>query len=267
MPVEIEVPTEHLHETIHEEHHKESGGHGEHGHGEGHAAPHHAKGGGFTLGVALSSALLAVTAAVAALYAGHHANEAMLDRVEAGNQWAYYQAKGIKAAVLKSKIETLAALDKPANPKDEAKSEKYGEEQKEIESKARHLTDASEQHLDRHNTLAGSVTFFQVAIALGAIAVLTKRKEMWWVSMLVGLIGVGFAGKGMMPIPEKYHEIEEEAAREAGTEAAAGGEKGEHAKAEKGEHGAKAEGEGEGEAKAEKTEAKAAEGEAKPAEH
>ncbi len=211
MPVEIEVPTEHLHETIHEEHHKSTGGH----HGE------EAEGkGSFTLGVALSSAILAVLAALAALFAGHHANEAMLDRVEAGDRWAYYQAKGIKANVLRSKLETLAALDKEANPKDEAKLDQYAEDQKEIEGKARGLTDASEQHLDRHNTLASSVTFFQVAIALGAISVLTKRKELWWASLAVGVAGAFFMVKGFKPLEEKLVAVEEEAAKESGSEGA-----------------------------------------------
>ena len=59
------------------------------------------------LGVALSSALLAGFAAVAALLAGHNANEAMLDQIKAADSWNYYQAKGIKAAVLSSKLELL----------------------------------------------------------------------------------------------------------------------------------------------------------------
>jgi hypothetical protein len=33
---------------------------------------------------------------------------------------------------------------------------------------------------------------FQIAIAVGAISVLIKRKSFWSVSLVVGLIGVGF---------------------------------------------------------------------------
>ena len=33
---------------------------------------------------------------------------------------------------------------------------------------------------------------FQVAIAVGAISVLTKRREFWFVSLAFGAIGVGF---------------------------------------------------------------------------
>src|SRR5580693_10359834 len=80
-----EVPTEHLHE------------HMEHGAAHG-GAP-------WMMGVALSSALLAGLAAVCSLLAGHHANEAMVDQIKASDQWAYYQAKGIKSAILSSKME------------------------------------------------------------------------------------------------------------------------------------------------------------------
>lgn len=188
MPVEIEVPTEHLHETIHEEHHKSSG-HGEaHGHG-----------GGFTLGVALSSAILAVLAALAALFAGHYANDAMIERIEAGDQWAYYQAKGIKLNMLESKIATLTALGHQASPKDEKKVEEYGREKKEIQEKASEYTEESEAHLTQHTRLAGSVTFFQVAIALGAIAVLTRKKLLWFGSLAVGVCGVAAMAYGFMP--------------------------------------------------------------------
>ena len=60
MPEEIEVPTEHLHETIHEA-----------------AEGHHSHMAGFNMQVALSTAILAVVAAVSALLAGHAANEAV----------------------------------------------------------------------------------------------------------------------------------------------------------------------------------------------
>jgi hypothetical protein len=89
---ELEVPTEHLHETLHESmHHSEES---------------------WILRVALTAALLAVFAAITALFAGHHANEAMIEQIKSSDQWAYYQAKGIKSVVLESKMEMLASLGK-----------------------------------------------------------------------------------------------------------------------------------------------------------
>src|SRR5262249_47272246 len=149
---EIEVPTEHLHEDMHE-------------------AAHHARERWVTW-VALSSALLAGFAAVTALLAGHHANEAMVDQIHASDQWSYYQAKGIKASVLSSRIELLKALGKETSAKDEEKVAQYKEEQDEISKEAKEKEHASESHLQHHVIFARGVTMFQVAIAVAAIAAL-----------------------------------------------------------------------------------------------
>ncbi len=67
---EIEVPTEHLHETIKEKveelNEKE---------------PSH-----FSMYIAISTALMAVLAAISSLLAGHHSNEAMIDQIKASDQ-------------------------------------------------------------------------------------------------------------------------------------------------------------------------------------
>lgn len=148
--------------------------------------------------VALSSAILAVLAALAALFAGHHVNEAVLERIKASDQWSYFQAKGIKASVLASKLELLATLEKPVNEADREKLEEYKKEQKEIEKEAREKEEASEKHLASHNTLASSVTLFQVAIALAAIAVLTKKRLLWVVGLVLGLGGAAAFLRGIL---------------------------------------------------------------------
>src|SRR5712692_9079771 len=86
MPEGPEIDTDKLHETIHEQLERE--------------------GGALLRKIALTTALLAALAAIAALGAGATVNEALVLKTEAArlqseasNQWAYYQAKGIKAAV------------------------------------------------------------------------------------------------------------------------------------------------------------------------
>ena len=88
--------------------------------------------------------MLAVTAAVAALLAGHHANEAMLEQMQATDQWAYYQAKGIKRSLVENKLDILAAVGKEPREDDRKKIERYKEEQKEIEDKAKELERSSD---------------------------------------------------------------------------------------------------------------------------
>jgi hypothetical protein len=166
---EIEVPTEHLHENIqeHAEHSRER----------------------WIMMVALTAALLAVLAAISALMAGHHSNEATIDQIKASDQWAYYQAKGIKSSVLESKTELLREMGKRVDENDEVKIKEYRNEQKEIEKQAKELQQSSQRHLDLHHGIAQSVTIFQIAIAVCAIAVLTKKKLLWYGSMFLGVIG------------------------------------------------------------------------------
>ena len=152
----------------------------------------HAEGGGFVSAVALSTAILAALAALVSLLAGDHANEAMISQMKASDQWAYYQAKGIKAGVLTMKTELLAAQGQKVSEKDQAKLDKYGEEQEEIKKEATKEQDEAKNHLAKHKLLAPAVTMFQIAIAVGAISALTKKKIFWGISLLFGVAGLGF---------------------------------------------------------------------------
>lgn len=175
-----EVPTEHLHEHIHEQ--------------------AHAQGGKikWVMGVALTSALLAAMAAVASLLAGHHANEAMIEQIKSSDQWNYYQSKGVKAAVLGSKLELLEGLEKPASQKDKDKIAEYGKQQQEIKEKADEMEKSADRHLHTHLVFARAVTLFQVAIAIAAISVLSHKRAFWFVSLAFGLVGLVFLIQGLI---------------------------------------------------------------------
>ena len=178
MPEEIEVPTEHLHEHL------------EHSVEESREK--------WIMGVALSSAFLAAFAAVASLMAGFHANEAMLERIKASDNWAFYQAKGIKSAILSTKLDLLTALHHKVSPEDKDKIEQYKGDQDKISEEAKEEEKSSGEHLEHHEALAHSVTLFQVAIAVGAISALARRKIFWYVSMGFGGIGILFFIQGLL---------------------------------------------------------------------
>ena len=162
---EAEVPLEHLHEQTHEtaKHSRES----------------------WISWVALSTAILAVLAAIASLLSGEHANEAMLNQIEASSQWSYYQAKSIKAAVLDAKMAFTGAPDES----DQSKRVRYEKEQEEIKSEAEHKEAAAKSFFHKHEVFARGVTMFQIAIA---IAALTRKRRFWIVSLVFGAVGCAF---------------------------------------------------------------------------
>ena len=162
---EIEVPTEHLSEEINEK------------------AEELKKEKKWSFYVAISTALMAVLAAISSLMAGHHSNEALIEQIKASDQWNYYQAKGIKAEILTLKMATAG---------DSSRLKKYNNDQQTIMAAAQDHEKLSEEHLRKHIILARSVTLFQIAIAISAISILTERKPLWFLSIILTLIGAVF---------------------------------------------------------------------------
>jgi len=158
-----------------------------------HLAEHaHAERDTFVSSVALSTAIIAAFAAVASLLAGDHANEAMVSQIQSSDQWAFFQAKSIKATILKSENDILLVHKQNPDPNIQEKLAEYAREQQEIKAEAEAKHREAELHLRRHKLLAAGVTFLQIAIAVGAISALTKRRAFWGVSLAFGLAGVGF---------------------------------------------------------------------------
>lgn len=141
--------------------------------------------------VAMTTAIIAVLAAITGLLAGDHADEAMLSQIHASDQWAYYQAKGIKAEVLGNSNKLLIALGKKPSAQDSAKIKSYKSDQAEITKEAKSAENESHEHVERHRVLARGVTLFQIAIAIGAISIIVKKKPLW-------LVSIGFAAAGIV---------------------------------------------------------------------
>ena len=152
----------------------------------------------WTMYVALSTAIIAVLAAIAGLYGNHHANEAMLDQIKSSDQWAYYQSKSIKAEITASTATVLTAMGKPLPQVNEEKAKNYEKDKAEIKAKAEEAEKSSEAHMRQHIILSRAVTIFQIAIAISAIAILTRRKLMWYASMALTLAGAYFLVQGFM---------------------------------------------------------------------
>ncbi len=171
---EAEIPLEDLQEHTH------------------HAAEH--GGAPWISWVALSTAILAVLAAITGLLSGTRVNEAMMSQIESSDQWAYYQAKGIKASVLDAKM----SLSGSVNEGDREKAAKYSEEQAEIQKEARAKEAEAKRDFHQHEVFSRGVTMFQIAIAIAAISALTKRRKYWVVSLAFGGVGLAFLVLGFL---------------------------------------------------------------------
>lgn len=149
---------------------------------------------------ALLSALFAVLAAVSGLKSTQYASLAMVEQLQASDQWSYYQAKGIKATILESERDLAARLGHPLPPDASAGTTAAREraEQDTLKAKATAATDASRSHLERHEILSRAVTLFQVSIAVIAVSVLTRRRHFLGFAAFLALAGGWFLVEGLM---------------------------------------------------------------------
>ena len=179
---EIENYSEHIHE--------ESNEHAHHILAEGKEK--------WVLYVALTTAVIAVLAAITGLLAGDHADEAMITQIKSSDSWAFYQAKSIKSEIIAASGKTLIAMGKKPAPQDSAKIQSNKSDQVKIMADAKKYAAESDEHVARHKILARGITLFQVAIAIGAISIITKRKSLWLASMGFAIIGIFFLMQGTL---------------------------------------------------------------------
>jgi hypothetical protein len=185
--------------------HEEFHVHGPHDHQLEHAAQHGSTD-SFSGRIAVTTAILATLGALMSFAGGDtqakaqlYKNNAAIKKTEANDQWVYYQAKGNKQNLADVAATLAPQPDKVQFYRDE--SERYKKEKAEIKEAADKLEveskswDArSEEQMHVHHRWALAATAMQIAIALSAIALLTRREWLVYGVYAVAAIGAVFAG-------------------------------------------------------------------------
>jgi predicted RNA-binding Zn ribbon-like protein len=136
--------------------------------------------------------------------AGLFKNNAAIKKTEASNQWNYYQAKSSKQNLSELAIELAPAgkkefyQDEIKRYKSEKSEIKLGAEKLEAEAKA--WDDKSESEMHLHHRWAQATTALQVAIAMAAIALMTRKKWLEVAMYGMGAVGVAIGALAMMHI-------------------------------------------------------------------
>ena len=150
--------------------------------------------------VALTMAVIAAVMAIVTV-AGHVlTTEELLNQQKASDQWSYYQAKDIRRYESDIARDVMAALS--AGPaainKYAANSERYDKERGEIQAEARKLEEESHVHGSQALRTHMGEVFLEIAIVLASLAILTKRRPMWFASIISGLVGAGIAATALL---------------------------------------------------------------------
>lgn len=172
--------------------------HGPHDHELEHASQHEPE--GFAGRLAVTTAIIATVGALFAYEggatqanAGLYKNNAAIKKTEASNQWNYFQAKSSKQNLAELALELVPA-ERKAFYIDEVK--RYKAEKAEIMAAAKKLEDEStawdrrsDEQIHQHHRWAQATTALQIAIAMAAIALLTKSRRLQY--GVYGLSGIG----------------------------------------------------------------------------
>lgn len=184
-------------------------GHGFHVHGpHDHQVEHVAQHGGdnFTSRVAVLTAVLSTVGAIFGYLGGHsqnaallYKNEAAIQKTAASNQWNYYQAKSNKQnlAELSITLTTGEARDRYAQEVARYKQEKQEikVEAEKLEAVAKEADQKSDREMHVHERWALATTLLQIAIAMAAITLLTRKR--WMLFGVYGATGLGLLAGAM----------------------------------------------------------------------
>jgi Flp pilus assembly protein TadB len=153
--------------------------------------------------VSLTMAVLAVMVAAVTLL-GHRTHiEQVIAQSKAGDQWSYYQAKGVR----RHNYEAFADLVYALTSKDQVKEEEirkkflqqadvYRDQQKEIEAEARKLETEVIHAGRKANRYNLGEVFLEIALVVTSITLLTGNRGYWVMGIMFAALGVIVAVTG-----------------------------------------------------------------------
>lgn len=160
-----------------------------------------------TTAVAITVAVLAVLAAYASFAGGKAVHDSLANLIkasvlqsQASDQWAFYQAKGIKRHVFEVQRDVLRLGGTPQGAALAARYDRevkrYASEQEQISKDAQaleHRRDGAREIGERyealHDRFGRAVAFFQVGIVLCSVAAIVRRPAMWYGGIAAGAVG------------------------------------------------------------------------------
>jgi hypothetical protein len=154
--------------------------------------------------VTLTMAVLAVLVATVSLLGHRASTEEVILQNKVTDQWSYYQAKDIRMHSAESFADlagVMAVRDPEAAAKLQEKirgeAEKFKEDKKEVQAKARELEEEfglTHHRVDRFDL---AEVFLEIALVITSITLLSGRRIFWHAGLLMAAIGIVLAGTGL----------------------------------------------------------------------
>lgn len=163
--------------------------------------------------MAITTVAIAVCATLSTFKGGGFSTKSLLCQSKASDKWAHYQAKSIKSylyQIQKENIELQVKTMESESPKTDTQPYKdkisyykdklkgYDDDQKQIKQEAQDLEAERDESKLHSQSLGMAVIFLQVSILLSSIGALTKKKYIWYISLISGVIGAIYFANGFL---------------------------------------------------------------------
>jgi hypothetical protein len=160
--------------------------------------------------LSISTILIALCATLSSYNGGNAGGNSTMSQIKASDLWAQYQSKSIKQYLYEIQIDNLntSLLTIPAGAAyDSIKKHingynqniaKYKTDKEEISKNAKHLEAVRDESSKHGGAFGLAVLFLEISILLSSIAALIKKKLLWYISMLPGLVGIIYFINGFL---------------------------------------------------------------------
>jgi hypothetical protein len=145
--------------------------------------------------VSLTVVIMAVLGSIAAQWAGKYSSRVQLSQAKASDFWSLYQARSVKGHLLEVTTNVLAKMDKTNAPEIQKMLKEYAKGVGKYDAgkdDSQRIARAYEEDRDSAEALGKklgpSLPLFSVSIAMASMCLLTKKKPLWLVAILMAAI-------------------------------------------------------------------------------
>ncbi len=166
----------------------------------------------WTTYLAISTVIIVVCATLSTFKGGGYSTRSLMNQTQASDQWAFFQSKSLKSYIFEMQRDNLELQNQQNSKlnlsaevllKYQEKIDTYTKKLKQYETEKEEITRLARKYeSDRdvcklHGSAFGiAVIFLQISILLSSISALSKKKYVWFLSLVVGIIGIIYFADG-----------------------------------------------------------------------
>lgn len=163
---------------------------------EGHGHGAHSEG-PLVIPVSITMSILAVLVAAVMLLGHRSHTEKVLLQAQASDQWAYYQAKGIRQREMQSIADLLGILAVQDKGNADAlrqqylgEADRYGSDKDEISEKAKEYENERDLYGRKADRFDAGEGLLEVGLVICSLTLLTKRRLFWIGGSVIAIAGI-----------------------------------------------------------------------------